>query len=173
MTRFGRLIWGLAGLSVVLFITLFAVTELYLKPGGLDPFDSRFTGYTPGQARAYLQALSEAGNTGVYLGLFRQMDSVFPVLLAATFLGAVWLNTSRLWWVLRGLLMLFPLLYLWADLFENAQVAVMLKAGVAIDDATVQQADTLTRIKWFCVAICIMGVIGTWGFRRLTKGAAA
>ena len=136
-------------------------------PNGLDPFDSRFLGYSAEDARSYIAALARAGGTDTYLGVFRTLDTVFPLALTITFLGTLWLNTASLGLPLRMLLLFCPLLYLVADLLENAQVAAMLIAGPEGSATFVEKASRMTQIKWFGVAVSLAAMTATWGHRRM------
>ncbi|MEW9919586.1 hypothetical protein AB2B41_08230 [Marimonas sp. MJW-29] len=173
MTATGKATTAAALGAAVLFVALGILTDRHLQPDGMDPFDSRLTGYTGDEARLYLAALAEAGSIETYLGLFRQLDTIFPVLLALTFLGAIWLGTRGLPLPLRLVLGLAPVAYLWADLGENARVAMMLRAGPAVDDATVAAASFFTRVKWSCLALSAMVILATWGYRRISMRAEA
>lgn len=173
MTGLARLTLIPAVLSAVLFAVLGLVAETALKPAGLDPFDSRVFGYGPEAARDYLKALEEAGGTRTYLGVFRQLDTVFPVLLAASFAGAIWVNCRALGLGVPLLLIGAPLGYLLADLVENARVARMLMIGEGVSDLAVEAASWATRAKWLCVGLSLLFILAAWGQRRMQERAGA
>lgn len=152
---------------MVLFVALLVITGRALTPDGLAPFDSRFTGYSAEEARKYMAALARVQGTETYLGVFRALDTVFPVLLALTFLGAIWVNTGALGLPWRVLLVAAPALYLYTDLFENARVAQMLVAGPDVASGLVRKASTLTQVKWICVAASLATIVAAWGHRRV------
>lgn len=158
-----------AGLAAACFAALGVLTKRHLSPDGLDPFDAHLTGYTHGEARGYIAALAETGGTEVYLGLYRQLDTAFPVLLTLTFLGAIWIASRALPMLVRLAFALAPVGYLWADLTENARVADMLRAGDAVDPSMVGSASTFTQIKWSFVGLSVIFLLGLLGYRRLSR----
>lgn len=121
-----RAIKGLALLTAILYSGLAWLWYVELIPGadGLQPFDSRFFGYTAAEGRVYLAALSEEARQ-VYLGDVRLLDTVFSMCLAGLL---TWLLVRRAPGVWRALATL-PMAFLVADLLENARVAAILLHG--------------------------------------------
>lgn len=134
-----------------------------IEPAGLVIFDSRLAGYTLQDAQVFIAALSEA-QLAVYLGLFRWLDTLFPVLLAVSLIGAIWLNTHAEPRRMRTAALLGPLLYLVFDLLENAQVAQVLRAGSDLAAPLVDTAATYTQAKWMCLALSLLVVFWAWRF---------
>jgi len=145
---------GLA--SAILFAGLAVFSSVWLSADGMDVFDGRVRGYDLVDARAYLSALS-IEQTGLYQGLFRFLDTIFPALLAVT-LCLSFRRAAR-----RGLRLAFLVmtaLYLGADYTENAMVGRMLALGPdGINARTVDTASLFTQVKWGAFVICICGLI--------------
>ncbi|MFC6583343.1 hypothetical protein [Sulfitobacter aestuariivivens] len=103
MSRAARLLWGCAGLAALVFLALFGVSKGMLEPAGMVIFDSRVWGYEPDEARRYLDGLDNMLlGRSTYLGIFRALDTVFPLLLTICLSGAIWLNTFCWNRVVRG-----------------------------------------------------------------------
>ena len=130
-----RVFWALIALSAIYFVVLGAWSTWAISAGAgwLPIFDARVLGYDQEQARAFLLALSPEGLAS-YKGLFRQADTVFPILLAAT--------------LVLGLLVHHP----WRR-------AVSLGLGPeGIDEDVVSIAARLTMLKWFGYAVALGGL---------------
>ena len=162
MTPLGRATLIAAVPAAILFATLLVLTELYLSPEGLAPFDARLFGYSSDEADAYLAALAASGGTALYLGLFRALDTVFPLLLTLAFLGALWVNTHGFWRGVRLVFVICPLVYLTADLWENARVAQILTVGLPTSPEYVALTSMVTRAKWAAVLACWMLILVCW-----------
>ena len=160
-----RLLAGTGVLSVALFAALGILSKGWLEPEGLPIFDARLVGYDLTAAQAYLQGLTEDARE-LYLGLFRWLDSLLPVALFLTLAGLLWQGSAGHWVPLRALIMCLPVLYLVADLLENAQVAEMLRAGVPLDAAMVRVASTYTQMKWLSLGLCFVMIMVGWLARR-------
>lgn len=147
------------GAALLLFLGLAVLSKGWLEPAGDLIFDSRIFGYNEPQAQAYLAVITER-QRGLYLDLFRWMDTLLPVLLALCLAGVIWLRSVALRPMLRLLLLAPPLVYLALDLAENALVADMLRQGTAVADETVRRASVFTMSKWgglaFTAVICIL-----------------
>jgi hypothetical protein len=152
------------------FVALVVLSKGGLEPDGLKNFDSRFFGYSPQEARTYLAALElvpQARDT--YLGMFRWLDTVFPVLLTISLAGAVWLNTSQMSALRRMLILCAPGGYLLMDLLENAEVARMVQAGSSVADDVVMRASGFTTAKWVLLMVSLVLMIGL-ALRARRKG---
>ena len=160
-----------AAASVVLFAALAVLSKGWLEPAGQVIFDARLAGYGVAEAAAYLGALTEEGRK-LYLGLYRVLDTLLPLCLSLTLallIGQL-CTGGRL---LRALLLLLPLVYLGADLGENAAVARLLAAPGGVDAGRVAVASSLTQLKWLSLAACLMAIAGGWlGGRARRRGAA-
>lgn len=163
MSRAARLLWVCAVTALLCFVGLAVLSTTALQPEGMAIFDSRLGGYTPSDARAYLAAVTPA-QVAAYLGPFRQLDTVFPVLLTISLMGSIWLNSGGEARFRRITFLLGPAVYLALDLTENASVAQMLRDGVGVLDAQVQQASIYTRAKWMCLALSLLVVVWAWRF---------
>ena len=106
----------LAIASAIGFGSLVVLSEIYLSVGfGL--LDGRLNGYDVEAVNRYLGLLS-AENSQVYIGPFRALDTIVPPLLATTFAAIIWTLGKTLW----RTKVVFPLIYVTADLRENALV---------------------------------------------------
>jgi hypothetical protein len=157
--------------ALVCFIALVILSKGWLEPEGLAIFDSRVFGYSPLEARAYLDAIS-VDQLHLYLDLYRKLDTVFPLLLAATLLGVIWLNTVWKGVIMRLAACLPVLVCLGFDLLENAGVAFLLTGwGPVIFEnkptamfmtpfeVVVRRVSFLTQMKWAALAGSAIAVI--------------
>ena len=162
MSRTARFVWVLAAATALCFVALTALSDglkVQVASQSVAIFDARFFGYGPAQARAYL-AGSSPEQAASYLGVFRQLDTLFPVLLCLALLGAMGLNRAG---TSRGGLWVgcaCAVLYLLSDLSENAHVAGLIRAGASVTDAAVAQASLRTLVKWGALALsfCVVRV---------------
>ncbi len=164
MSRAARILWVSAVSAALCLVALAVLTRLSLEPDGLPIFDSRLMGYSAPEARGFLSALN-ADQVAQYLGIFRQLDTVFPLLLAFSLGGTLWLNTVWVAWPLRAVLLVLPVIYLICDLSENAKVAVMLRSGVDVSDQIIAQASRLTQIKWVVLGVSMLTCLVVWQWR--------
>lgn len=161
-----RLLPILTALSVGLFIALGLLTKGWLEPSGHSVFDSYLTGYSAETARAYLTALTPE-QTALYLGLFRWLDTVFPIILALTLGGFIWTQASGAAKPLRVLAAVSPGVYLVFDLSENAAVAYLLWSGPEVAEAAIKQASTYTMGKW--ISLGLAALVCIWAWRMVPK----
>lgn len=138
--------------AALLFAALAVLSNLWLEPPGQLVFDSRVAGYSLAEAKAYLSVLS-ADQVTLYLGVFRWIDTVFPVLLCVTLVALTVNRKGRD--LLRGVAVLGALLYLFFDLRENALVARILRAGEGLSEELVASASTATMMKWGALAVSL------------------
>jgi hypothetical protein len=150
-----RIFWIIlvAMLAAWLGMNLWTVPEIEKLSGGLRLLDMRFTGYSFEEAHAFVAAIGEEG-TARYLGAQMWLDMVFPPLLGAVlFFLYRWLFTG-----LPGLIIgTVSLIYVVADILENAAIVAMLRAGA--DSLTPEMAATAnqwTTTKW---GLGIVGLI--------------
>jgi hypothetical protein len=164
--------WVLFALTMGVYavMVVWTLPQIAKDADGLMPFDMRFAGYSPAEARAFLAALGERG-LELYTGWQRGLDLAYPPLLAATLCGAVWMLFARTRW--RVVLCAAAVVGMAADLTENARVAVML-AEVAPTDAQIIAASQATLVKSVLTTVAMVGVLsglGLAGWRRWAKGA--
>ena len=126
--------------------------QVQAAAGGLTPFDLRPLGYNLADAQAFLTALTPAGRD-IYLGPVRIDDTIFPVLFTLTLCLPI--RRWALSWTLPALA------YGLLDLAENMAVAVLLRAGPAVEAGQVAWASGLTQAKFASVALAV--VIALWG----------
>jgi len=141
--------------SVIGFGSLVVFSEIYLSVGyGL--LDGRLNGYDVEAVTRYLALLS-AENRQVYIGPFRALDTIVPPLLAATFTAVIWTLGSTLW----RITVVFPVIYVIADLRENVLVGQILQV-TTIDAETVSRASDMTQLKWLFTALSLAVVFWLW-----------
>ncbi len=121
-----------AALAVYAAMVFWTLPRILDEAGGLMPFDLRFSGYGPDEARAFLAALSAEGRA-VYLGPQRLLDALYPALLAVVLAGGVAALVRSRW--LRVVLLVAVLGGMAADYLENARVAALLTADAVTDEA--------------------------------------
>lgn len=152
-----RLLQGLALLTAILYSSLAWVWFVELMPGtgGLQPFDTRFFGYTAAEGQAFVDALSHETRQ-VYLNDIRVLDTVFPISLAALFVALMFHFGHGAW---RALAIL-PLAYLAADLLENARVAAILLQD-APDPQSIDRASqaTVAKFGFLIVSVIALGAL--------------
>ena len=131
------------------------MAEIYLSVGfGL--LDGRLNGYDVEAVNKYLALLSSE-NRQFYIGSFRVLDTIFPPLLATTFAAIIWTLGSTLW----RTTVVFPLIYVIADLRENALVGQILQA-TTLDAETVSSASDMTQLKWLFTVLSFAVVLWLW-----------
>ena len=87
------------------------------------------------------------------------MDSIVPPLLALTFSALIWTLGTPVW---RATIIL-PLIYVIADLRENAIVGKILQsAGRDIDADLVANASDMTQLKWLFTVLSLGVVLWLW-----------
>lgn len=130
--------------------------------GGHAPLDLRVFGYTPDEARAYLEALDATGRAA-YLIQMRALDTVFPPVLAGL-LGLMLLSLTAGFYQWSRVVLLVPIGgYVVMDLCENALVAHLLNAGPAgFDVATARLASEFTVTKWMLLTASALLVSGVF-----------
>ena len=171
MSRGARFFWICALTAGLFFVALAVISKTTLEAEGMLIFDSRIFGYQAGPAREYLTWIAQTPDgVSTYLGTFRQLDTVFPVLLAIALSGGIWLNTFGSNPLRRGLLLGAPGAYLLMDLMENAWVAEMLQTGVTVADQVIEQASTFTVMKWALLFVSFLVLMNEW--RRVRKKGA-
>ena len=145
----------LAIASAIGFGSLVVLSEIYLSVGfGL--LDGRLNGYDVEAVNRYLALLS-LGNRQFYIGPFRALDTIVPPLLAATFAAIIWTLGRSLW----RTAVVFPLIYVIADLRENALVGQILQA-TTLDAETVSRASDMTQLKWLFTVLSLAVVLRLW-----------
>lgn len=161
MTRAGRILRTLAAAAAGMFAVLAAMSVGWLSPEGLSNFDARVLGYDADDARTYLAVLPDSSRA-LYLGWFRLLDTVFPVLAALAIGGILWLNTAD-WHILRRVVSLgMVLAYLLMDLAENSVVGRILETGDLVDSTLVGRASDLTQLKWLFLALSLVLLGAVW-----------
>ena len=143
--------------SAVGFGALVVVYEIYLSAGdGL--LDVRLIGYDVGAVTNYLELLSNEARA-FYLGPFRTLDTIVPPLLALTFIALIWSLGQKFWRVT----VIFPLIYVFADLRENALVGQILRAGPKnLDGDMISSASDMTQLKWLFTVLSLAVVLWLW-----------
>ena len=145
----------LAIASALGFGSLIVLSEIYLSVGfGL--LDGRLKGYDVEAMNKYL-ALLPSENSQFYIGPFRALDTIVPPLLAATFTAIIGTLGSTLW----RITVIFPLIYVIADLRENALVGQILQVTTT-DAETVSRASDMTQLKWLFSVLSLAVVFWLW-----------
>jgi hypothetical protein len=114
--------------AICLIMNLWLIPAIESAAGGLKAFDMRSFGYTTGEAREFLGALSEEGRQ-IYLTRQLPLDFVYPVCYTAFFVLSILALTKkrgRLWVILPALLAAF-------DYAENSFILSFLKKNAAPD----------------------------------------
>ncbi len=168
MTRILRIT---GALSAALFLVLLILAKGWLGAGGFSIFDDHFAGYSVASARDYLSALS-AEQTALYLGLFRWIDTVFPIMLTFTLAGVIWTQARGMSRLVRGFVALTPCVYLMLDLSENAAVAHLLNIGPQVSAGAILQASAYTIAKWISLTLAMLLCVWAWRLSPKVDDAA-
>jgi len=160
--------WLLSAIMAGVYATmaLWSIPKIVADAGGLMAFDMRPTGYSFGEAQAFLAALSDEGH-GFYLNVQHMLDSAYPGLMAVVLVMA-FKHLFHGWgrWVAIALAVAGG----GFDYMENAAVAVMLRAGDGLTEAMVATASLWTVLKSAAVTLAllalILGLVRAWWTRR-------
>lgn len=165
MTRMGRTLRTLAAVAAGMFAVLAVMSLGWLSPEGLSNFDARLLGYDADDARAYLAVLPESSRA-LYLGWFRTLDTVFPVLASLATGGILWLSTAD-WHILQLVVSLgMVLAYLMMDLAENSVVGRIIERDDPVDAALANRASDLTQLKWLFLALSLVLLGAVWRHKQ-------
>jgi len=164
--------WLVLIATAVVFIAMsLGPSQVILREsGGQPPFDLRAFGYSPQEARLFLEALGKEGRRA-YLEMHRSHDALFPALLAAS--GILLLR--RLWqppW--RYVFYAAAILAALADYAENAFVRrVLLAWPGAFDPDLIRLASLATVVKYALLELVFLALLaGLWqAWRRRREGA--
>lgn len=151
----------MALIAALWFGMLIVSAELYLSAGdGL--LDSRVMGYDITAVNLYLTQLS-ASEIWFYAGPFRLLGTLAPPLMACTFVGLI-LKLARTGWRVG---VAFPLVYVFADLRENALIGQILStSSESITPSLVAQASAMTQLKWGFLVLSLGVVLVLWKRER-------
>lgn len=165
-----RIVRGAAVLALLFLLALLVLSKGWLEPADLLIFDSRFGGYSLTEAQRYLEALGAEGRL-LYLGIYRWLDTLFPVLTTLALGGVIWLNTALFNSAIRLLLLCAPIAYVMLDLGENALVAELLRADFISNQSVVDRASQLTQAKWLMLMASSLLAAGSWWIGRRKDNA--
>ncbi|NOX72261.1 MAG: hypothetical protein GXP03_01085 [Alphaproteobacteria bacterium] len=166
--------WAITAITVGLAAYLILVAGPYLtgQAGGLAPFDLRRSGYSPFEAKQFLDALSPDG-AAFYLKVWWPLDTVF-LLALALFSGLsiryLYQGGAGMW---GSAAKLVPAAYILFDfIMENRKVAEMIRGGAeALTEAEVLSAALMTEMK-FVVFYLIVALLLGGVFYRYRAGKA-
>jgi len=159
--------WGLPllTLAVYAYLAMYLGTQLIAMADGQLPFDLRVFGYSLGEARGYLRALSPEGFVLAQGEIF-WADTLFPALFGLTL--AWWMRPFS--GVFGMVCVLSAMTYVALDWAENAVVQSLLFAGPDwVRPVDVFRASTLTTAK-FAAALLAVVLAGRQSWRRV-RGA--
>jgi hypothetical protein len=163
----GWLVAALLAVSAMLWAVLFFGTLSHLRAlaGGAAPFDVRPFGYSHEEARAFLNAIGDAGRA-YYLNPELVLDTFYPPLYAISRALALW------WLTMPGRLREapVPLSARWAlvaiavvtagfDGLENASIARMIWMWPDLPRDLVSLASLATRLKLVLGAVTEIAVV--------------
>lgn len=153
-------LWALWLLSVGLFGLMLWISFLHLMPDGTPILDAWIWPYDGAKVDAYLSALGMQGITK-YLGPLQILDTGLPAVLGLA-LALTLLRLTHNGRVLpRALIMLFPLGFVAADFWENAQIARMLRHWPQpIPFEWAEFTHQLTMAKFVLLGLCAVLLLG-------------
>lgn len=143
-------------LGIYAVMALWGTPRLIAEAGGLMPFDLRPMGYGVDEARTYLAALSPGGRA-FYLDVIGRLDTLFPPLLALSFVLVFLRLAPRPWALMLGTIAVAGAVL---DLLENGATAALLRADPAlVGDAAIAVASRWTVLKWAAIGICLVALL--------------
>ena len=171
-----KIYWFTVLVTVAIYVAMVAwsLPAISIDANGLMPFDMRPTGYSFAEAQAFLAALSIDGNA-FYQSTQHKLDMAFPALEALSVGWGIFLLSPKSWGVKRWVLALTALPGMVFDYLENAQVAVMLRAGA--ENLTPEMADqasqfTLLKSGFVTISLVLLLVlIVLWFLNKRKRGA--
>lgn len=141
-----RAFWAVFALMLLVYLAmvLWSLPAISADADGLVPFDLRPAGYSFEDARQFLSALSEAGQSQ-YLGWQHFLDSFYPGLMALSLALAYFLLFPKTWAAAFSALAGLAAVFDWS---ENYAVADMLRSGAGqLTEEVVAHASGLTQMK--------------------------
>ncbi|MDU8926002.1 hypothetical protein RXV86_01255 [Alisedimentitalea sp. MJ-SS2] len=157
VTRILYVFLTIATAALYLVMVLWSLPEITIEADGLMPFDLRPFGYSPQEAEAFLNALSDEGRV-FYAETQHRLDMVFPLLLMAWGAWTVWLlYPAPINWLFIALAVLGCVF----DLGENRAVAGLLEGF----DAEAARAASRWTLAKSLAATTVYGAI-LWALGR-------
>jgi len=144
-----KLFWALTAATTATYgtIVLWSLPTIATEAAGLTPFDMRPGGYTYEDAFAFLSVLSAEGRLH-YTTVQHMLDWLYPPLMSATLLFAIWAMLPKRLGHLRWIVALSALPSTVFDYAENAAIGQVLGARPdVLDPALVEHASAMTVLK--------------------------
>lgn len=163
----GWLVAALLAVSAMLWAVLFFGTLSHLRAlaGGAAPFDVRPFGYSHEEARAFLNAIGDAGRA-YYLNPELVLDTFYPPLYAISRALALWwltmpgrLREAPVPLSARRALVAIPVVTAGFDGLENASIARMVCTWPDLPRDLVSLASLATRLKLVLGAVTEIAVV--------------
>ena len=165
----------IATFAVYVTMVVWSLPVISSDANDLMPFDMRPTGYTFAEAQAFLIALSADG-TAFYQNIQHKLDMAFPLLEALSVGWGMFLLAPESWRGGRWLLAAAAVPGMIFDYLENANVAVILRAGA--ENLTREMVDlasfyTILKSTFVTISLVILLVmIFLWFVRRRKHGTS-
>jgi hypothetical protein len=165
-------------LTLLVWLVMLVVTTPYLGAlsGGLAIFDLRPGGYDLEDARALVSRL---GMTGVdyYLGTQQRLDSIFPLLVAATISAWLMINGFRLkeagvagMMTATTLFSLLSMIGAIIDYSENGAIRMILMTPPdSLTAEAVARASAMTQLKFLASGLAFAALLGMLAMRILRQ----
>ncbi len=121
-------LWFLSLMALFILMLMnfvWTVPQIEAAAEGLRVFDNRPFGYSVAEAEAFLKALNDEGKA-IYLGVQRNLDTVFPLLLMVAMPWALWVMSDGWPLLLRSIGVVCGFVGGACDLIENGMVARLL-----------------------------------------------
>lgn len=150
-----RAFWAVFALMLLVYLAmvLWSLPAISADANGLMPFDLRPMGYSAEDARLFLSALGEAGQSQ-YLGWQHKLDTVYPALMALSLALAYFLLFPKKWASAFSALAVLAAVFDWG---ENHAVADMLRSGAAhLTEEAVAHASNMTQMKSATVTLALV-----------------
>lgn len=147
-----------ASLCIYVIMSVWTLPQITAAAGGRVPFDLRAGGYDLAAAQDFLTHLSDQGRW-IYTRPHRVLDGLFPLLFAATLIGAAIaaLAPGRV----RSLLIAIIAAGMMADYLENIRVAMLLggmQVDADLDSDLVEAASRMTQAKFVFDGLALIGI---------------
>jgi hypothetical protein len=170
------LLVGLIAVAGLVFAAMWLWTIPIISAGTTPPglMDMQPADMSAEATRTYLATMSDTA-LRTYLGPQRVLDTVFPIALAAALALATLLLLRPRIGRLALVAALVPMLYLYADLLENAAIADLLRRPNAAD-AVIEQARVYTQVKFqvlliagLILALALFSRLVNWSLERIRR----
>jgi hypothetical protein len=173
LSPFFYLLLLFATATVYSVMVVWSLPYVASEAGGLLPFDLRPAGYSPMEARTFLDALSYDG-TVFYRRVQLTLDLIFPVLFATTIAISMWALSSENWGRWRYAFVIIAVATAAFDYLENSSISAMLYAGPdGLSEKLAKVASNWTVLKSASSTLAITALLVLLALRLFRRAKSA